>query len=122
MSITGIGTDLVKIERIQRLIDRYGERFTGKIFTRNEVEYCSKRAAPELHFAGRFAAKEAIAKAAYQSGWLQVIPWRDIEVITDEFGRPSTRIMTKIPGACHVSISHDGEYALAFAVWETDHD
>lgn len=121
MSITGIGTDLVKIDRIQRLIHRYGERFTGKIFTLNEIAYCSKRAAPEVHFAGRFAAKEAIAKAAYQTGWMQVILWRDIEVSSDDYGRPSVQLLTKIPGVCHVSISHDGEYALAFAIWETDH-
>lgn len=122
MKIAGIGTDLVKIDRIQRLLLRFGERFTRKIFTPMEIEYCSERATPALHFAGRFAAKEAVAKAAYQSGWLNPISWQNIEIQSDEFGRPTVAVGINLSGVCHVSISHDGDYALAFATWEVDCD
>ncbi|MCF7797110.1 MAG: holo-ACP synthase [Lentisphaeria bacterium] len=121
MRITGVGTDLVEVVRISGLLERYGERFMRKIFTEKEIRYCSARPDPAVHFSGRFAAKEAVAKAAYQSGWLEVIPWRNIEITNDTHGRPSVNITPQVFSVCHLSIAHDGAYALAFAVGETDH-
>lgn len=120
MKITGVGTDLVKVERIGGLLQRYGDRFLRKIFTEQEIRDCSSRPDPAVHFSGRFAAKEAVAKAAYQSGWLEIIPWRNIEITSDEYGRPAVKIHSGIFRTCHISIAHDGEYAQAFAVGETD--
>lgn len=122
MKITGVGTDLVKVARIEGLLHRYGERFMRKIFTDREIQDCSNRPEPAVHFSGRFAAKEAVAKAAYQGGWLEVIPWRNIEITTDEYGRPSVTVAPEVFSVCHISIAHDGEYAQAFAVGERDYD
>ena len=61
--ILGIGTDIIEIDRIQKVIDRHGERFLSKLFTEKERAYCHRYRDPIAHFAGRFAAKEAILKA-----------------------------------------------------------
>ena len=116
MKITGVGTDLVRISRINRLITDYGSRFLNKIFTPAEVDQCQMRSRPATHFAGRLAAKEALAKALYQTGQMSVIPWTRLEILTDEYGRPRAASPSAVDQILHVSISHDGEFALAFAI------
>lgn len=80
MNIIGLGLDATDIGRIADTITRYGERFTHRIFTDGEVAYCVRRKEPAIHFAGRFAAKEAAMKAL-GTGHSQGVLWRDIEVI-----------------------------------------
>jgi holo-[acyl-carrier protein] synthase len=80
MNIIGLGIDATDITRIAETLTRYGDRFTRRIFTEREVAYCARRRVPAIHFAGRFAAKEAAMKAL-GTGHSQGVLWRDVEVI-----------------------------------------
>ena len=88
------GTDIIEISRIQKSIERTGKRFLEIVYTPVEIEYCeSKNRAKYCHYAGRFAAKEAIYKAV--SGLLKErfsISWQNAQVINDENGNPKSRI------------------------------
>jgi len=75
-----LGIDATDIPRITATIERYGTRFTHRIFTDTEIAYCTRRREPAIHFAGRFAAKEAAMKAL-GTGHSQGVLWRDIEVV-----------------------------------------
>jgi len=119
MAVRGIGSDIVEVSRIQRLRDRYGRRFLKRVFTKGEIAYCESKEHPETHLAGRFAAKEAIAKAVYQSGYDHVIPFSDIEILNDDEGRPMVSLLTNIQGTCLVTISHERSVAIAFAILES---
>jgi holo-[acyl-carrier protein] synthase len=79
-TIIGLGIDATDIPRIAATIERYGERFIHRIFTDGEVAYCTRRKEPAIHFAGRFAAKEAAMKAL-GTGHTQNVLWRDVEVV-----------------------------------------
>src|SRR6516225_2986152 len=79
-NIIGLGLDATEIDRIADSIERYGERFLRRIFTESEVEYCLRRRVPAIHFAGRFAAKEAAMKAL-GTGHSHGVLWRDVEVV-----------------------------------------
>src|SRR5262249_6209236 len=79
-NIIGLGLDATDIDRISDTIDRYGERFLKRIFTDDEVAYCKRRRVPAIHFAGRFAAKEAAMKAL-GTGHSHGVLWRDVEVV-----------------------------------------
>ena len=86
--ILGIGTDLIDIRRIQRTLDRFGERFTTRCFTASERTKCDTRLLRAASYAKRYAAKEACSKAL-GTGLARGIFWKDIEVINDKFGKPS---------------------------------
>lgn len=115
------GTDIIEISRIKESIERSGEKFTNLLFTPAEIDYCeSKRNAKYYHYAGRFAAKEAIFKAV--SPLLKNkfdISWHNAEVINDENGNPKIEFLDikfdKIK-AIDISISHCKEYAVATVV------
>ena len=79
-NIIGLGIDATDIPRIAATLERYGERFMHRIFTDGEVAYCRRRRVPAIHFAGRFAAKEAAMKAL-GTGHSQNVLWRDVEVV-----------------------------------------
>jgi holo-[acyl-carrier protein] synthase len=79
-NIIGIGLDATDIPRITKTIERYGDRFLRRIFTDGEVAYCTRRREPAVHFAGRFAAKEAAMKAL-GTGHSHGVLWRDVEVV-----------------------------------------
>jgi len=79
-NIVGLGIDATDIERIAAAIERYGDRFLGRIFTTPEIIYCTRRRVPAVHFAGRFAAKEAAMKAL-GTGHSHGVLWRDLEVV-----------------------------------------
>ncbi len=79
-NIIGLGLDATDIPRIAATLERYGERFITRIFTDGEIAYCRRRREPAIHFAGRFAAKEAAMKAL-GTGHSQNVLWRDVEVV-----------------------------------------
>src|ERR1043166_9456089 len=79
-NIIGLGLDATDIDRIADTIERYGERFLRRIFTDGEIAYAMQRRVPAIHFAGRFAAKEAAMKAL-GTGHSQGVLWRDVEVV-----------------------------------------
>ena len=90
MTIIGLGLDATDIPRIVQTIERYGDRFTHRIFTEGEVAYCMRRREPAIHFAGRFAAKEATMKAL-GTGHSHGVLWRDVEVVR-RGGPPQLRL------------------------------
>ena len=79
-NIIGIGLDATEIDRIADMIGRYGDRFLRRIFTDGEIAYCTRRRVSAIHFAGRFATKEAAMKAL-GTGHSRGVLWRDIEVV-----------------------------------------
>ena len=125
MSIIGIGSDIVKIERIERLTTRYDKRFLERVFTTAETDYAFTKARPGLHLAARFAAKEALVKAL-GSGLRQGLNWPDIEVINDPLGKPqfnfhnnARKILSKLNNpAAWLTLTHEQEFALAFVILE----
>ena len=90
--ILGLGTDLVDIDRVRRLLARHGEHAEARLFTAGERAYAARRADPARHFAARFAAKEAAYKALAGSPLARRISWQDLEVVNDEDGRPTLRL------------------------------
>lgn len=85
-----IGNDIIEVERIKKLLNKYGKNFQNKVYTKKEIEYCeSKKSHKFESYAGRFAGKEAVFKAI--SGYLDnkyQIGWKDIEILNDKNGRP----------------------------------
>lgn len=119
----GAGTDIVSVARIAGLMGRYGSVFLKRWFTPLEIGYCVAKAEPSRHFAARFAAKEAVVKAL-PVPWEGPLPWRSIEVVNDERGRPAVHLRGAFAEAAgragvrdiHVSLSHCDEYATAIAL------
>ena len=91
MDIVGIGTDIIECLRIKRMIDRHGELFLNRVYTEREIRYCQRSKHATEHFAGRWAAKEAILKCL-GTGWSKGLCWTDVEVANDPSGRPRVRI------------------------------
>lgn len=127
MKVVGIGLDLVKIDRVRALADRWQERFLHRLFTEAERQHCLKKASPYASLAGRFAVKEAVLKAL-GTGWIGGVRWVDIQVLNDSAGRPVAtadgHVRTLLNNAgvtgIHVSLSHDSEYAIAEAMLTSD--
>jgi holo-[acyl-carrier protein] synthase len=119
--VIGIGTDIAHIERIKKLTPEA----VARLLTAPEAEYCARFQAKEERIAGRFAAKEAILKAL-GTGWSQGLGWGQIEILPDAAGAPVATLtgaaLARLIGLgatrCLVSISHQGEYAVAFAIIE----
>lgn len=118
--VQGIGTDIIEIVRIDRAILRHGSKFLDRLFTKNEQDYCLRYKKASRHFAGRFAAKEAIAKAL-GTGFRENISWLDIEIGHDPFGKPIAKLSPALlerfgNPSILLSISHSHEYATAVAL------
>lgn len=121
--VVGLGTDIVEVLRIGKMIERHGEVFLNRVFTEAEVAYCQKRKEYMQHYAGRWAAKEAVMKTL-GTGWARGVGWRDIEVCSSRNGRPSialhggARDMAESLGISEVliTISHCRAYATATAL------
>ena len=103
MSIIGIGLDATELARIDEMLQRYGERFTRRVFTAGEIEYCTRRRFPVPHFAGRFAAKEAAMKAL-GTGHSRGVIWKDVEIVR-RGGPPTCSSMAPPPRTRRVSAS-----------------
>jgi holo-[acyl-carrier protein] synthase len=127
--IIGTGIDIVNIDRIQRLMTRWGGVFLGRVFTETEIVWCQQKARPPECFAIRFAAKEAFLKAI---GWglRNGIQWTDIEVKNDAMGKPLFSFHRKAKEVCetlrvqniHLTLSHDRPYAVAHVLLEEGND
>jgi holo-[acyl-carrier protein] synthase len=123
MEILGVGTDIVECLRIGRMIERHGEIFLQRVYTEREIRYCQERKRSTEHFAGRWAAKEAILKCL-GSGWSRGISWTDIEIRNDFAGQPRVLMCGGAKDLAQrlriadilVSISHCRAYATAHAV------
>ncbi len=118
--IESLGIDLVEIHRIEQAINRYGERFTRRVFTPWEIEYCLSKINPMLSFAGRFAVKEAVFKAV-GTGFAEGVKWTSVEVVNDPSGQPQVRLGKAIRNhigdkSILITLSHTKEHAVAVAV------
>jgi holo-[acyl-carrier protein] synthase len=118
-AIIGLGLDATEIDRIAEMIERYGDRFLQRVFTEGEIAYCRRRREPAIHFAGRFAAKEAAMKAL-GTGHSHGVIWRGVEVVR-RGGPPQLQLhggaaarFTAIGGTSSlITITHTDALALA---------
>jgi len=121
----GIGVDLIEIDRIQKLLDQYGDHFLQRILVPAEITYCQLHRRPAPHVAARFAAKEAIAKA-FGTGIGERLGWHDIEIVRKDTGEPevilhdAARKLAEQRGGTRVriSLSHTADHAVAVAILE----
>ena len=121
--IYGIGIDIVKIERIKPVVEKWGWRFLEKVFTDREISYCYKRNFPYPSLAVRFAAKEALIKAI---GSDVTVSFTDVEVLNAATGKPFLELGGKIKDfltangikTAHLSLSHEHDYGVACVVLE----
>jgi holo-[acyl-carrier protein] synthase len=124
--ITSHGIDLVDIPRIAQMLADHGTHFLNRCFTPAEQSYCLSHASPEVHFAGRFAAKEAVLKTL-GTGWRGQIAWTDMEILNDPAGSPHLTLKEESAKIAqdlkithwHISISHTKTHAIASAIAET---
>lgn len=121
-TILGIGVDVVDVPRMKEVLEKQGDHFYKKIFSDMEVAYCKTRKRPYIHFAARFAAKEAVAKAM-RTGWSGAFRWKDIEVVNDDSGAPHILLCGEVAKALekcnvHLSISHTDTTVVAFVIIE----
>ncbi len=122
--IHGIGTDILEVERMAKLVAK-GRPYLETIFTDKEIDYCASKAKPSEHYAARFAAKEAVLKAL-GTGWRDGLSFADIEILNNEVGKPEVflhgktkeffgfRQITQIS----ISLSHASNTAMAVAILE----
>ncbi|MGB6219645.1 holo-ACP synthase [Haloferula sp.] len=123
MQLFGIGIDVVEVERIESSMSEFGDRFAEKVFTQSEREYCDSQRKSGLHYAARFAAKEAISKA-FGTGIGKDLGWLDMEIVRKESGEPQLvlsgagKAFAEKNGIVEVKISltHARHYAAANAV------
>ncbi len=121
--VIGVGTDIVEVERIERALERHGERFMKRVFTQEEVDYCTGMARPGPHFAARFAAKEAVSKC-FGTGIGAEFGWTSLSVRKGARGEPfavldeqGNALLQRVGGsAVLISLSHTKTLATAFAV------
>jgi holo-[acyl-carrier protein] synthase len=117
-----LGVDIIEIERVQRSVDRYGERFLNRVYTGSELELCRNNV-PEL--AVRFAAKEAVMKALGTGR--RGVSWCDIEVLRNKRNAPLVHLHGRARRKAQklginefaVSLSHSREYAIATVIGGT---
>lgn len=122
--IFGIGTDIIEVARVEKLIAR-GRQYLDTIYTVAEVEYCEARARKSEHYAVRYAAKEATLKAL-GVGWRGGLSFSDIEVVNDELGKPRVVVHGKTKeifdrnqiSQTSISLSHGRESAIAVIILE----
>ncbi len=120
--ISGVGIDMVSVQRLKSAVERWGDRFLNRIFTRNEIDYSYKRIEPYASLAARFAAKEAFIKAVGEKS----VSYRDIEVSNRPDGSPFIKAGGRVGevfsakgiSGVHLSMSHEKEFGIAFVVAE----
>jgi holo-[acyl-carrier protein] synthase len=122
-AVKGIGVDLTVISRMREVLGRWDERFLRRVFTDEEIAYCRRRRDPVQHFAARFAAKEATLKAL-GTGLSMGVRWRELEVRRERGQAPTMVLSGRSRDLAHargggrvlLSLTHDGDYAMAQAM------
>ncbi|WDF77677.1 holo-ACP synthase [Mucilaginibacter sp. KACC 22773] len=118
------GVDIVQIAEIKNCIEKQGERYLKRAFSPGEIAYCDSKPNKYQHYAVRFAAKEAVMKAV-KTGWNNGVQWKNIEIVKNGEGAPSLNFSGRIKdildesGFKHhdISLSHNQDYAVAFAIF-----
>ena len=124
MSVVGVGVDLVEVDRVRRLLERFGERALRRLLTDDEQMYCREKAHPAQCVAARIAAKEAAFKALARDHEGRRIWWTELEVVRDTDGRPVLRLHGRAAAAAQrlgvrgsmVSLTHERSMAAAVVV------
>lgn len=113
--IIGTGVDIIEISRIKKSVETWGDRFLTRVLNPEEIAYAREHVVPFQHYAGRFAAKEAIYKAVGDKS----LSWKELTITNTPEGKPVCKIAKKtFKGKIHLSISHSKYYAVASAVVE----
>jgi len=123
--IYGIGIDLVENERMEKILRKWGDKFLSRVFSTNEIDYCSRHAQASIHYGARFAVKESFLKAI-GTGLGKDVKLREIEVINEASGKPEIKLsggardhVTKAGiEKIHLSITHTKKYAQAMVLLE----
>ncbi|MFO7569181.1 MAG: holo-ACP synthase [Smithellaceae bacterium] len=123
--IYGTGIDLVENLRIEKIIQKWGDKFLSRIFTDQEIEYCGRHVQASIHYGARFAAKESFLKAL-GIGLGRGVRLREIEVVNAEGGKPTLvlhggakeHIEQEDISEIHLSLTHTEKYASAFVLLE----
>ena len=112
--ILGTGVDITEVRRLRQAVEKWGDAFLNRVFTKEELRHARTRASFYQHLAGRFAAKEAVLKALGD----QRLNWKDVRILNDKEGKPYCKITNEqIKKAdIHISISHVKSYAVANAI------
>lgn len=118
--ILATGIDIVEVQRIHLAVERWGDRFLRRIFTPDEIRWCRRKRRPELSFAARYVAKEAVLKAL-GLGLRGGLRWTSVEIVNDELGAPMVRPSRHVVGLIGnkkllISLSHTREHAVAVAL------
>jgi holo-[acyl-carrier protein] synthase len=124
--INGVGIDLVDVNRMKKLLAKWGGRFTERYFSQREIEYCQRKAISAIHFAARFAAKESFLKSL-GIGLGMGVALKEIEVINDPQGKPDLVLQGQAQQLIrergirkvHLSLTHTSECAAAVVILET---
>ena len=114
-----LGTDIIEVARIKKLIKEKGDKFLNRIYTKDEIIYCESKGPNKYqHYAGRFAAKEAVFKVLKSNSDAKSLMFKDIEIVNKANGYPYLRTHSKYVqfADIYVSISHIKKYATAIAV------
>jgi len=122
--VAGSGIDIVEVERVQALQEKWQDRFLNKLFTEGELAYATGKRSTSEHLAARIAVKEALVKAFSNNGKKYVGDWKDIEVSNDKSGRPFVNLYGNFKKAkkarkikkIMISVSHTHKYAVASAI------
>lgn len=120
--IKSVGIDIVDVMRFQKLMDRWGHRFAGRILTKQEIELCTNKANSVASMAARFAAKEAMIKCLPTNKNL-VWKWHEMQVLSEPDGKPIVKMSGLIGDfvnglKIHISLSHSQKSAIAMIVLE----
>jgi holo-[acyl-carrier protein] synthase len=124
--IVGVGIDVIQNSRIRESVEKFGSRFLNRLYTETEIAYCGKCADPAIHYAARFAAKEAAFKAL-GTGWAAGVKWKDIEVQRLPSGKPELHLYDEALARAqslgasrfHVSLTHDQLVSCAVVLFES---
>ena len=122
-----LGIDLIEVERIKRALEKWGQVFKNRVFTKREIDYCENRNVNKYRsYSVRFAAKEAMVKAL-GTGMSEGMDFKDIEILNNEYGKPyivlegkAKEYFSALNGKnISLSISHCKFYAVACVIIET---
>lgn len=121
--IVGLGTDIVEIVRIGSMIEKHGELFLQRVYSEAEITYCQRHKEAMQHYAGRWAAKEAVMKTL-GTGFTKGVGWTDIQILNQQSGKPVVELsggagrVAKLRGIDEIliTISHCKAYATATAI------
>jgi len=112
--IIGTGVDITEVRRLRQAVEKWGDEFLNRVFTKQELENAKTRGSLYQHLAGRFAAKEAVFKALGDAK----LNWQEVEILNNKEGKPCCVILNSRSKKMdvHISISHVKNYAVANAI------